>query len=387
MKMQARYSLASLLNDHALKRKLLDHAASILFILLIFIVLLSIGIDRERTEREKQHEVVEMMTTLKTIDFSNPLQKSLFRETMALYYPAANARNDSVMQAIEAYRTEEFTNKVYKTGGTPSGMSWRSAAHLSGMYLNFILVYLIALIVSYYAAQTLALYRFIQYKQRRSSFLVLAVQQFQQGVHSASALLHGAGYLLKACVEGGASLVLFAPAYIIVYSLKSTVTTGDWLLMIVLAVISNGLLIDYAHKFYTFLLAESKKGYVEAAVVKGLNHSYSWNTPDGIAHRSLLRWNKKFSSHVLQHIYMNARYQYIPTMKQYASFLITGLIIIEMALNIQGHLCYELLQDILFYRYEEALAIIFGIFLVVKGTEIAVDIRFAYESEQYENRA
>ena len=120
--------------------------------------------------------------------------------------------------------------------------------------------------------------------------------------------------------------------------------------MVVLAVVSNGLLINYAHKFYTFLLTESRKGYVETAVVKGLNNSYDWNIPGGINLRSLLRWRKNFPLHVLQQVYMNARFQYIPTMKQYASFLISGLVIIEMALNIQGHLCYELLQDILYYQ-------------------------------------
>ena len=88
---------------------------------------------------------------------------------------------------------------------------------------------------------------------------------------------------------------------------------------------------------------------------------------------------------MFQYIYANARYQYIPTMKQHASFLITGLIIIEMALNIQGHLCYELLQDILYRYYDIAIVIIFGVFLVVKATEMLVDYWFYYESQNYEN--
>jgi hypothetical protein len=355
--------------------------------------LLVVGVDRETNDREKKHELIGMMTKLRNVDFSSPLQKSLLRETLTVYYPSEKVRIDSVMQSIEAYRTEQYTNKVYKTGSLPTGLSWRGVADVSGMYLNFIFVYVLVLVVSYYATQTLALYRFIQYKQQRSSYFVRASQQWNlivAKIRRGAVPLKETGAcivsLAEACVKGGVSIILFAPAYIIVYSLKSSIDTGGWVLMVVLAVISNGLLINYAHKFYTFLLTESRKGYVETAAVKGLNNSYAWNVPGGVTFLSLFHWRKNFPSHVLQHVYMNARFQYIPTMKQYASFLITGLIIIEMALNIQGHLCYELLQDILNYRYEMALMIMFGIFLVVKGTEILVDFWFAYESAKYENR-
>ncbi|HVN47184.1 MAG TPA: hypothetical protein VMU30_00020 [Bacteroidota bacterium] len=386
-------SIRSLLESDALRTILFNHFVSILFVTLVFVVLLAVGMEREKNEREQRHEVVGMMGALRNIDFNNPTQKSLFRETLDIYYQHSKARNDSVMQAIDAYRTEQYTNKVYKTGSAPRELSWQNVANLLGMYVNFIIVYLIALVVSYYATQALALYKFIQYKQQTSSYLIRALRQMRlsgetvrNGNNPFRQIERCAGFVLKACIKGGAALMLFAPAYIIVYSLKSTVASGEWLLMIVLAVASNGLLINYAQKFYALLFAESRKGYVETAVVKGWNNSYSWGTPDGIALRSLFHWKKKFPSHVLQHIYMNAHYQYIPTMKQYASFLITGLIVIEMALNIQGHLCYELLQDILYDRYEMALLIIWGIFIVVKGTELIVDAWFAYESAKYENR-
>jgi hypothetical protein len=246
--------------------------------------------------------------------------------------------------------------------------------------------------MSYYAVQTVGLYNFVKRKQRAT----VSPGEPVHGVpspadHSAkvvdrlevigNALLRFFFQILKAIVY----LILFSPAYIIAYSLKSTFETGGYVFMVVLGVISNGLLINYSYKFFTFLINESRKGYVQNAIVKGLNSSYEWNTPDGISFLTLLKPKKSFPSHVLQCVYMNARYQYIPTMKQYASFLITGLIIIEMALNIQGHLCYELLQDILYRYYDLALAIIFGIFLVVKATEILVDYWFASETRKYEN--
>jgi ABC-type dipeptide/oligopeptide/nickel transport system permease component len=90
-------------------------------------------------------------------------------------------------------------------------------------------------------------------------------------------------------------------------------------------------------------------------------------------------------SHVFHHILLNARYQFLPTLKEHASYLISGLIIIEMALNIQGHLCYELLQNVLYRDYEVVLFIMLGIFLVVKATEIVVDTLTYRAARMYGN--
>ena len=94
---------------------------------------------------------------------------------------------------------------------------------------------------------------------------------------------------------------------------------------------------------------------------------------------------KRFENHVFHHVYVNARYQYIQSIKEQASFVITGLIIIEMALNIHGHLCYELLQNILFRNDQSAFLIIFLIFLLVKLTEIGVELWYNRETDRYEN--
>ena len=163
------------------------------------------------------------------------------------------------------------------------------------------------------------------------------------------------------------------------FSIKRPVTT----IMIILGVISNGLLITYAQKFYTFLVTESRKGYVQTAIVKNLTTSYF---KDGIPLKSIFSIKKFFPGHVFQHIFLNARFQYFGDLKEQASFLITGLIIIEMALNIQNHLGYELLQNLLYKNYLYVLLIILGIFLVVKFTEIFTDVILQKETKKYENK-
>ncbi|NIS37999.1 hypothetical protein GWN91_02210 [Candidatus Saccharibacteria bacterium] len=57
-----------------------------------------------------------------------------------------------------------------------------------------------------------------------------------------------------------------------------------------------------------------------------------------------------------------------------------------MALNIQGHFTYELLQNILYKQYDVVLTIIFGIFLVVKATEVFTDYWMHREAMKYENQ-
>jgi hypothetical protein len=139
------------------------------------------------------------------------------------------------------------------------------------------------------------------------------------------------------------------------------------------------------NKFYAFLVAESRKGYVETAVVKNLNSSYAPRAGGGISYIDILRPAKRFSGHVFDHIFKNARRQYLSTIKEQASFLITGLIIIEMALNIHGHLSYELLRQLLYKNYDIVIVIVLGIFYTVKGTEIFVDWMMNREEKKYEN--
>jgi hypothetical protein len=376
------------------KQKLFDHALSILVIAAVFILLFAVT-DIGGTSGQRNNDVfVASLIQQGAIDLSKPFHRSLFKETLSLFYPNDSSKNDSLLQALDSYRLEQFTKTIHKSGGNRQGLSWIVLYDLIEMYFSFIFVYAVVIAVSYYAALTIAVYSFVKRKQQSASYFKKFISLSQSVVGALRNhnypwrdAVRGVFFLFQVVLQGVLALILFAPAYIIAYSMKSTFESGGYLFMIILGIISNGLLMNSAYKFYTFLIHESRKGYVETAIAKGLYNSYSWNTHDGIPIRSLLKWKKSFPSHVLHHIYENARFQYIPTMKQHASFLVTGLIIIEMALNIQGHLCYELLQDILYKRYDVVLMIIFGIFMVVKITEIFVDYWFDTESRKYENES
>jgi hypothetical protein len=357
--------------------KLAEHLLAVVIVSCAFVVLVLMLQERTAAERTAREESVQQFLRIDSLDFGNPLHAALFREALGAFQPGDEAANDSLLARIQAYRQEQFTDRTMKTGGDDRGLSGARLSILGTMYGQFILLYLVVLIITYYAARSIAVLRFVRMKQGAGSYLA--------GMMSGSP----AGAILslgKAIVKAMAYAVLFSPAYVIAYSIRSGVNTDSYLFMLLLGVVSNGLLINYANKFHAFLMAEDRKGYVQTALVKNLRASYTWGS-EGITRWAALLPGSRFAGHVFGHVYLNARYQFLVTLKEHASFLITGLIIIEMALNVQGHLGYELLQNILFKQYDVAVAIILAIFLMVKATEILVDIRFYRVSRTYENRA
>ncbi len=373
-----------------MKPKLIEHLLSLLLVGALFILLIVV-FQKEKPAPLTFNPEIAQFLQIPNLDFTNPLHRELLKETFEYFYPDNPAYGDSVLQTIDRYRQERI-DRLTRQETAAVGLSWRKFVQLLRMYIEFIFAYLLVLVLTYYGVQTLAVWRFVKMKQGRESYLAELVNFLRQ--HSLprrrSALVkymvHAAGLLGISLAKGVAYMVLFSPAYVIAYSFKTRFDTDSFVFMIILGVISNALLITYAQKFYTFLVGESRKGYVETAIVKNLKNSYSHAGKNGIPLKAIFAWRKNFPGHVFQHIFINARYQYLSTFKEQASFLISGLVIIEMALNIHGHLFYEMLQNILYKQYDVVLAIVLGIFVVVKATEIFTDYWQYIEARKYENR-
>lgn len=369
-------------------RRLAEHIVAILLISALFIMLISY-FQSQPQDSFKEDPRLEEWLQLNFLELDNPLHREVLKETLQKFEPQSSP--EELLAELDTYRNAQIsaaTRQVRQSEGLTAG---RIPA-LIGMLWKFIFVYLLVMALTYYGVQTLGTYRFIRMKQGDDSFLLrlktfIGQSDTPSDVKSAGLWLrNGLLLLAKATGRGFLYLILFSPAYVIAYSIKPSFNADSLLFMVVLGVLSNGLLITYANKFYTFLVSESRRGYVNTAKVKGLNDSYELNKPDGIKLRRLLAVRKSFKGHVFQHIFINARYQYVSTLKEQASFVITGLVIIEMALNIQGHLCYELLQTILFKQYDVLVAILLGIFLVVKATDIMTDLWQGALDRRYGNR-
>ncbi len=374
--------------ERSLVRKLVVHAASIVVVALLFGAVI-LRVESSRVALKVKESDIQQYLDLKHVDYGDPVDRAILRESLGVFFPQKAAMSDSLMRAIDDLRQREFSDPAYKTGNQLQGLTTGKIEDIGIMYVQFLAVYIVVLLVLYFTAQRVGVYRFIKMKQHRESYLAEFLESIDRPdsrhrVPGASPARAGSAMLLLKAIGKGILLVLlFSPAYVIAYALKTTLDTSSLVFMAALGIISNGVLLQTANRFYTLLVAESHKGYVQTAMVKGLHTSYEWDGPDGIPRRSLIRLQKGLGNHVFRHIVLNARFQFIPTLKEHASFLITGLIIIEMALNIQGHLCYDLLQQILYHQYDVALFIVFVIFLTIKGTETVIDIWQARENRRY----
>jgi hypothetical protein len=371
-------------------RRLVDHLAGILLIGGALALLSVLVARHEESQANALHATFDPLLTIPGLDLGNPLHAAMLRETMRAYAPGGASGADSLMDALLEYRQRSFTDPFMKSGGMRRGLNQETLTRLGWMYAQFVILFGIAMLLSYYGARTLAIYRFVRRKQGGEDSAEHVGRQWSAwrtnpGLPTLMGVITSVCvYLLLRVMRGVVYAILFSPAYVVAYALRTRIDTSTSGAMIVLAVLTNGLLVSSANRLFTLLMAESRKGYVLTAIVKNLQDSYSWGK--GIPLAALFFPRQLARTHVFHHIYLNARYQYLPAIKEHVSFLITGLIIIEMALNIQNHLGYELLQSVLYRNIPVIATIVFGIYLLVKATEIAVEFWFQRMSRRYENR-
>ena len=358
-------------------RKFRSHLISIIFVALIFL-LIQIFFSSSNSESVYKHEKdIKNYTQLHFLDLTNQKDRILLRETLDFFEPRNTMEHDALLAEIEAYLNNRMLQSA-RSRDNDAGVTLEKLSQILMMIFKFMLVYILVLVITYYGVETFAIYRFVRFQQGRGFItrVLAAIDKIGSSRNWHEKMKSFGNFLEKSItgiIKGLVYLTLFAPAYVIAYSFKPSFDTSSILLMVLLGVISNGLLVTYTQKYFTFLLQESRKGYIQTAIVKNFNKSYNFNDNDGIPLSSIFRIRKQYPGHVFDQIYENVRFQYLRTLKEQASFLISGLIIIEMALNIQGHLCYELMQHILYKNFSLVLIIVFGIFLIVKITEMVID--------------
>ncbi|MBL7994446.1 hypothetical protein JNM05_03660 [bacterium] len=369
-----------------MKQKLVEHAYSVLFVGLLLVILSFILHVTGRSELGTPDPLIQKLSEIKVLRPEHPLHRTLLLESLRTYYPHQNMNTDSLIDAVIAWRRQEVLADI-DASRKAAGMSFSKFGELLSMYGSFVFVFIVVMFLIYYGAQTLGLFQFVVDKRRRPSLwqsLYISGRVFFSKASKAqrkSALKNMAVITVRAMAKTLFYIMVFSPAYVMAYSFKTNFETDSMLFLIFLGTFTNGVLITFMYKFYVLLNVESRKGYVETAVAKSLSRDYH-----AINNRQIFAPLKRFPDHVLEHIFIHTRYQYLGSIKEQGSTVITGLIIVEMALNIQGHLGYELLKNILYRNWDVVLIIVFGIFLLVKMTETAADVLMEYESNKYENR-
>jgi hypothetical protein len=285
-----------------MRRALIEHFWTILVVALAVGVLIVVLRSSDGGERDAELARIQQYMAIPFVNFDNPIDRALFRETLTIFSPSTPGANDSLLAQLESYREARFTDPRLKVGATTRGLSWSTVQRVGGMYLEFLLVYAVVFLLTSYGAWALGLYRYVAMKQGRESSgqsFLAQMRLIAQGSAGDGRAWARAGFLLlETIVRGFAYLVLFSPAYVIGYALKTRLETDSILFMVLLGVVSNGVLITAANRFFTILLGEGRKGYVEMAVTKGLSSSYTWDVIGGIPRSLVLQPWKQLPRHV-----------------------------------------------------------------------------------------
>lgn len=232
-------------------------------------------------------------------------------------------------------------------------------------FFSFFLLFGVVLAISVWGAETLGLLRFIFKNQQRPA---------GSAPHPHPVL----GFL--------SLFVLFSPGYLIAYILKPVFPSDSALLIVVLGIFTNGTLAVYSQKYLNLLSQEFEKGYIVAARIRNVTDSFSTGRNQPLSWKELFGIRKQFHGHLLRHGLLNARRQFRETVRELAAFTITSLIILEMALNIQGRYGYELLRQLLYGNLTDVFVMMAGLFLMVKLTDAVIDLAAFRQDSRYLNR-
>lgn len=365
-----------------MKSKLVEHILGLVFVTVTILAVVVFcdfdSLDNAASGSAEARKFSDVPIT----NVNDPFQQQLLHNVMDIYFPGQKSENAKTVREIFRIREDRF-NKSLESSHVHEKLSVQKVIELGGMYFKFLMIYAIVMVLAYYGVQTIAVWRFVSKKRLFEYRLEHEADPKNIPDRKLSRFGHSV-------IKVIAYMILFCPAYVIAYSIKTEFNTDSAFFMVLLGLISNGLLVMYSNKFYAFLVAESRRGYVEAGLVKNLDYSYCCKNMRaqecrGIGWKAIVRPVKQFKGHIFDHIFKNAQFQYLPTIKEQASFLITGLIIIEMALNIHGYLNYEMLRQLLYKNFDIVLIIVLGIFYTVKITEILTDFIVHRESLKYEN--
>jgi hypothetical protein len=321
------------------------------------------------------------------LDINSSYDRQIFEDGVSNVLKENPAEKAELITSINKFTEEKYTNKELKTGNRKETLSFSTLPGILWKFLKFLFLFFLVEISIFYFSERLALIKFYLVKEKKNSFVGKIYQTIRERkdfyVKEKLDWLKIFLLLIGMLVRFVGYLVLFSPVYVIAYVLKFNSENFTFIWGILFGIFTNGVLIAGVNKFYHLLITESKRGYVETAMVKNvpLFPKAEWRKLLKI----LLLKKGDFGETIVTQIFASAHLQFVPSFKEVSRFVITGLIIIGMALNIQSGVFYQMLRSFLFAEYDILFFILFLIFTTVKFVDTAIDLYAVRESGKYEN--
>lgn len=360
-----------------MKKELQRRAISIVVVTILFIAAIIVAKQLSKKDYSSKFYVINELQNKYGVDVFDEEQTEILKLVLDAY-PSEDLTKEKFEKLLEEYKSYFFTNPTAKEGYVGKSLSFEYAADILIMYAKFIGIYFVSIFALYYLSKGFGfakLIREINYQNKFSSLAALEEDEFVQ-----KAKIEIFKSYVKNLLAIPFYLFIFSPSYVAAYAVRSKFDSDSFPFLIFFALFTNGILLYSSNKFYNLLKAEYHKGYALTAKVKNLKDDYFdfnflW----------IFNLRKKLEGTVLGAIYPAAQLNFYLSLKEIGTFLITSLAIIEMALNIQNYLCYELLKTLLFEYYDSALFIIYLLFLIVKANDIAAELLYYLNNLKYES--
>ncbi len=365
------------------RNKIKNHFVGIVFYGVVFVALIFLaGTQKEGTDFKNVRELLGITQT----DIGNELDMAVLEDAIKIFYPRKTAT--SILSALKKYKEKVLTSRETKSGNAESSLNAKLIKTILLQAAAFFAYFLFIAFALFYLSESFAILKFKSRNRGKYSVLEKTIELFDKEFERK--IYHKKfpyAKTLKVSIYGVAKalavLILFSPAYLIGYVFKFDYGNVTFLAYVFLVIFTNGLLATSVNKFYRLLETEKSKGYVKTAKIKGVDFDYK-----NSANVTLLRIfspRKYFGSHVLNQIYRNAHRQYLSAFKEIVRFQITGMIIVELSLNIQNGFFYGMLKSLMNKQYDVLLFVLMLIFFAVKFADVIADYFFAKENAKYEN--
>ncbi|MBD3241824.1 MAG: hypothetical protein GF331_14645, partial [Chitinivibrionales bacterium] len=187
--------------------RLIEHLLSLCVVTAVLIAAIAV-VDARREARELETaRQYQRYGDLSFVDAGDPFHRALLKDVVDVYFPGQTSRNDSLVQTILDHQRQELSDRLHRAHVTER-LTVARLGDLAVMYVKFLAVYAVVMLLTYYGVQTIGVWRFC--RSRRSS---LRARTFGGKLKR----------LVRKTLLLAASLVLFSPAYVIAYSIRTEI--------------------------------------------------------------------------------------------------------------------------------------------------------------------
>jgi len=161
-----------------MNRILKTHMVSVALVTVILGVLFALALQGRQSSKTKTPPQLQEILQIEGLDWDNAFDRALLHDALDMFEPNQQAGNAALLQTLRDYRQKQAEQLTgHKALLAP--LNGSRLLKLLTMYLRFIIIYVLVMLLTYYGVQSLTVWRFVLYRQRRAPYLQRLVELFK----------------------------------------------------------------------------------------------------------------------------------------------------------------------------------------------------------------